>query len=102
MNKFEHHLFATIYFADDCPDGDVTFVSDDYKEWADKFEIWKDTNEEFNEWSSKLERQDHSDYISFGYDQQTIWFSANPNICPWGNQIISTWHKGYTGNKHEN
>ena len=96
MNKFKHHLFAALFFADDCPDGDAMFLSPEYKKWADEFETWKDTNEVYK-FASVFIRQDCDNYISFVDNEQCIWFSDKLESCPWGKPVISCfWHSANT------
>lgn len=95
MKNFEHYLFSAIYFADDCPDGDVTFVHENYIEWADKFESWLKGQPYYG--TNGWKRYRDKDCERFQDNEQAIYFSNNPTICPWSCPVISLWEKPFAG-----
>jgi hypothetical protein len=95
FDKFKGSLFSAVYYADDCPDGDAMFLTPFYIEWAKEFEEWLNEND-FN----RFERTEHDDGVVFTYDQQSIWFANDPNICPYGKWVISAFrHSSINGEK---
>ena len=81
MSKFKDHLFAAIFYSNECADDDTMFVSPEFKKWADEFEIWlSGTNFEY---PYKYERYDSETHVTFSEDQENIWFCADISVCPW-------------------
>ncbi len=81
MSKFKEHLFAAIFYSNECADDDTMFVSPEFKKWADEFEKWLSETE--FEYPIKYKRTDYENVALFSADQENIWFTNNVNECPW-------------------
>lgn len=94
------HLFKAIYESISCPDDDSMFLSPEYKKWANEFGKW--IIEEEKDTSFKHERFDHDDCIIFTYDQSTIWFTNDIDVCPWIKSVFQFYvHSGQMKDKPE-
>lgn len=63
---------------DEGGDGDSIYLGQDYIRMADRFQDWLTINN--NSWWKK---EILDDYIAFSNDQECIWFTNNPETCPW-------------------
>ncbi len=73
---------------DDGGDRDSMFVSKEYSVYADKFELWLERNKN-SHWKKTI----YDTYIMFTNDQEVIWFSDNPGVCPYSAEVFSYYQK---------